>query len=73
VVLAGSVQRCRDRPAHRGWLGGEDLEAEAAQLPDRGVAFGDDDLPGLRTVDGVASTPVGKAAWFKDSEAICSG
>jgi hypothetical protein len=46
----------------------DDLEAEAAELRNRGVAFEDYDLPGLRTVDGVATTPAGKAAWFKDSE-----
>ena len=34
----------------------------------RGVVFEDYDQPGLRTVDGIAATPVGKAAWFKDSE-----
>jgi len=46
----------------------EDLEAEVAQLRGRGVVFEEYDSPGLRTVDGVASTPAGKAAWFKDSE-----
>jgi catechol 2,3-dioxygenase-like lactoylglutathione lyase family enzyme len=50
-----------------GWVV-DDLEAEAAELRNRGVAFEDYDLPGLRTVDGVATTPAGKAAWFKDSE-----
>ena len=46
----------------------EDLEAEVAHLRGRGVVFEEYDSPGLRTVDGVATTPVGKAAWFKDSE-----
>jgi catechol 2,3-dioxygenase-like lactoylglutathione lyase family enzyme len=46
----------------------EDLEAEVAELRDRGVEFEQYDQPGLRTVDGIATTPVGKAAWFKDSE-----
>jgi len=46
----------------------EDLEAEVAQLRRRGVVFEEYDSPGLRTVDGVATTPAGKAAWFKDSE-----
>jgi hypothetical protein len=32
------------------------------------VEFEEYDEPGLRTVDGIAVTPVGKAAWFKDSE-----
>jgi hypothetical protein len=46
----------------------EDLEAEVAELRDRGVAFEEYDTPELRTVDGIGTTPVGKAAWFKDSE-----
>jgi catechol 2,3-dioxygenase-like lactoylglutathione lyase family enzyme len=46
----------------------EDLEAEVAELRDRGVEFEEYDQPGLRTVEGIARTPVGKAAWFKDSE-----
>ena len=46
----------------------EDLQAEVAELRARGVEFEEYDQPGLRTVDGIAITPVGKAAWFKDSE-----
>ena len=45
-----------------------DLAAEVAELRGRGVVFEEYDQPGLRTVDGIATTPVGKAAWFKDSE-----
>ncbi len=25
-------------------------------------------MPGLKTVDGIATTPGGRAAWFKDTE-----
>jgi hypothetical protein len=46
----------------------EDLEAEVAELRSRGVRFEEYDQPGLRTVNGIAITPVGRAAWFKDSE-----
>jgi catechol 2,3-dioxygenase-like lactoylglutathione lyase family enzyme len=46
----------------------EDLAAEVAELRGRGVVFEDYDQPELRTVDGIATTPVGRAAWFKDSE-----
>ena len=46
----------------------DDLEAEVTELRARGVEFEEYDQPGLRTVDGIAVTPVGKAAWFKDSE-----
>ncbi|MGH8902405.1 MAG: hypothetical protein ACRDYA_12180 [Egibacteraceae bacterium] len=39
-----------------------------AELRDRGVEFEEYGLSALRTVDGIATTPVGKAAWFKGSE-----
>jgi predicted enzyme related to lactoylglutathione lyase len=45
-----------------------DLEAEVKALRARGVVFEEYDFPGLKTVGGVATTPGGKAAWFKDSE-----
>lgn len=50
-----------------GWVV-EDLQTEVAELRERGVAFEEYDRPGLQTVDGIATTPAGKAAWFKDSE-----
>ena len=46
----------------------EDLDAEVAELRGRGVEFEEYDQPGLRTVDGIAITPVGRGAWFKDIE-----
>jgi catechol 2,3-dioxygenase-like lactoylglutathione lyase family enzyme len=46
----------------------KDLEVEVAELRGKGVQFEEYDHPGLRTVNGIAVTPVGKAPWFKDSE-----
>ena len=55
----------------------DDIEATVAELKDRGVVFEDIDVPGLRTVDGIAEvegnypSKGGKgehAAWFRDSE-----
>jgi catechol 2,3-dioxygenase-like lactoylglutathione lyase family enzyme len=55
----------------------EDIEATVEQLRARGVVFEEYDLPGLRTVNGIAEIAgnypskggVGeKAAWFRDSE-----
>jgi catechol 2,3-dioxygenase-like lactoylglutathione lyase family enzyme len=55
----------------------DDLEATVRELRGRGVSFEEFDLPGLRTVDGIAEVEgnypskggVGeKAAWFRDSE-----
>jgi hypothetical protein len=38
------------------------------ELKERGVAFEDYDLPGLKTEDGVATLGELQSAWFKDSE-----
>jgi predicted enzyme related to lactoylglutathione lyase len=46
----------------------KDLEAEVRELRARGVVFEDYDMPGLKTVDGIATAGDTKAAWFKDSE-----
>jgi len=46
----------------------EDVAAEVAELRARGVKFEDYDMPGLKTVDGIATAGGAKTAWFKDSE-----
>ena len=55
----------------------EDIEATVERLRARGVVFEEYDLPGLRTVNGIAEVAgnypskggVGeKAAWFRDSD-----
>jgi catechol 2,3-dioxygenase-like lactoylglutathione lyase family enzyme len=55
----------------------DDINATVAQLRARGVVFEEYDLPGLKTVNGIAEVSghypsrggVGeKAAWFRDSE-----
>ena len=50
-----------------GWAT-KNIEAEVQDLRDRGVVFEEYDFPSLKTENGIASTPVGKAAWFLDSE-----
>jgi catechol 2,3-dioxygenase-like lactoylglutathione lyase family enzyme len=44
------------------------IEQEVKELQARGVVFEEYDLPGLKTVKGIAVTGPNKAAWFKDSE-----
>ena len=44
----------------------KDLAKEMSELRSKGVKFEDYDLPGIKTVDGVASMDGMKAAWFKD-------
>jgi hypothetical protein len=46
----------------------DDVEAEVAALRERGVTFEEYDMPGLKTVNGIATAGRTKAAWFKDSE-----
>ena len=46
----------------------DDVEAEVAQLRESGVTFEEYDMPGLKTVNGIATADGSKAAWFKDSE-----
>lgn len=54
----------------------EDIEATVAELRSRGLVFEEYDLPGLRTVEGIAhidgnypSKGTGeRAVWFRDSE-----
>jgi len=46
----------------------DDIEAEVAELKERGVVSEEYDFPGLKTENSVAQTGEAKAAWFKDSE-----
>ena len=55
----------------------DDIEATVTALKDRGVVFEEMDLPGLRTVDGIAEISGNypskdatgeRGAWFRDSE-----
>jgi hypothetical protein len=48
--------------------GREDVAAEVAELKARGVVFEEYDMPGLKTVDGIAGGGGAKTAWFNDSE-----
>lgn len=55
-----------------GWTVG-DIAAEVAALKARGVVFEEYDYPALKTVDGIADVPAGRAAWFKDTEGNMHG
>lgn len=45
-----------------------DVEQAVRDLRGRGVVFEDYDMPGLRTVDGIADFEGMKGAWFKDPD-----
>ena len=46
----------------------DDVEAEVQDLRRHGVKFEDYDMPGLKTVNDIATMGQFHAAWFKDSE-----
>jgi len=45
-----------------------DIAAEVAELRGIGIAFEAYDLPGLRTVDGIAEMGGNRVAWFRDPD-----
>jgi catechol 2,3-dioxygenase-like lactoylglutathione lyase family enzyme len=45
-----------------------DIDKDVAVLADRGVVFDDFDTPTFKTVDHIATTPIGRSAWFKDPD-----
>jgi catechol 2,3-dioxygenase-like lactoylglutathione lyase family enzyme len=45
-----------------------DVEAAVAELRGKGVSFEEYDLPGLKTVNGIAELGGTRGAWFKDPE-----
>jgi catechol 2,3-dioxygenase-like lactoylglutathione lyase family enzyme len=46
----------------------EDLDAVVTKLRENGVVFEEYDLPGFKTVGGIAEIGGQRGAWFKDSE-----
>lgn len=46
----------------------DDLEAAVSELRESGVVFEEYDMPGFKTVNGIAEIAGEKGAWFKDSE-----
>lgn len=46
----------------------QNLDADMAEMREKGVVFQDYDFPGLTTKNGVAELPGERSAWFADSE-----
>lgn len=46
----------------------DDIQASVKELKAKGVAFEEYDMPGLKTVGGIATIGANKTAWFKDTE-----
>jgi predicted enzyme related to lactoylglutathione lyase len=45
-----------------------DIETEVAELKARGVTFEEYDMPGIKTVNGIATAGGNNSAWFTDTE-----
>lgn len=45
-----------------------DVAADVQELKGRGVVFEEYDFPTFKTVDSVATTGIGRSAWFKDPD-----
>jgi catechol 2,3-dioxygenase-like lactoylglutathione lyase family enzyme len=46
----------------------DNVETAVKELRDRGVVFEEYDMPGLKTVEGIAEIQGVKGAWFKDPD-----
>ena len=46
----------------------DDIESEVRDMRGHGVSFEDYDMPGIKTVGGIATMGSFHSAWFKDSE-----
>ena len=46
----------------------KDVKATVAELKGRGVVFEEYDMPGIKTVDSIATGGGAMTAWFKDTE-----
>jgi catechol 2,3-dioxygenase-like lactoylglutathione lyase family enzyme len=45
-----------------------DISADVQELVGRGVVFDELDMGAIKTIDHIASTPIGRSAWFKDPD-----
>jgi catechol 2,3-dioxygenase-like lactoylglutathione lyase family enzyme len=46
----------------------DDIEADVAALVKNGVVFEELDMGAIKTVNHIATTPIGKSAWLKDPD-----
>ncbi len=65
LVVTKSTTGTADEQTQAGWRV-DDLDAEIAELRSRGVEIQEYDMPGLKTVDGVADLGFARVAWIVD-------
>lgn len=72
LVISKSTVGTADEQTQAAWRV-EDLDAELAALRSRGVKIEDYNLPGLKTIDGIADIGFARMAWFIDPARNCLG
>lgn len=67
LSLHEPLQRASEHTAAAFMVEG-DISTRVAQLREAGIKFEEYDMPGLKTENGIATSPSGKCAWFKDPD-----
>ena len=65
LAVTKSTTGTADEQTQAGWRV-DDLDAEIAELRSRGVEIQEYDMPGLKTVEGVADLGFARVAWIVD-------
>jgi len=55
-----------DQTLVRFWT--DDIAADVKELDERGVVFEELDMGAIKTVNHIATSPIGQSAWFKDPD-----
>jgi catechol 2,3-dioxygenase-like lactoylglutathione lyase family enzyme len=66
LVYGRGAPNKADHTQVRFWT--RDIAADVRELVDRGVVFDELDMGTIKTIDHIATTPIGKSAWFKDPD-----
>jgi catechol 2,3-dioxygenase-like lactoylglutathione lyase family enzyme len=72
LAISKSMVGTADEQTQAAWRV-NDLDQEIAELRSRGVEIQEYDLPGLKTVDGIADIGFARMSWFIDPGKNCLG
>jgi len=66
LVYGRGAPNKADHTQVRFWT--RDIAADVKELVARGIVFDELDMGTIKTIDHIATTPIGKSAWFKDPD-----
>jgi len=66
LVYGRGAPNKADHTQVRFWT--RDIAADVKELVARGIVFDELDMDTIKTIDHIATTPIGKSAWFKDPD-----